>query len=341
LAFPSAARCESWLSAGANLAGDDQRYRWDDYQLGFRRESDADGQRVALRFHTYSLEQPYAGIAPFDGSEPAVELGGHVLLDEVLWLGLSLGLQGSADLDGVVGELVAGRAFATGWGTFTPRVELAREPLTRTALPLSLGLHDHRAEGVLAWRTTGWTAEGGVRGDFWEGDTVPGRVQNAALDTIPETRVITVHAYLLSDREHWLEAGVSAKAAWSSRTTLLPTAIAPVRLYTWYPASAPPALWETALIVRAEGALAEPLHASLQVQLPALSQETRQWETVRQTDWGTGPFEARLALNWLMFPSTSLQFGAMLFAKPWRRWDVLSAGAYRMIAAGLTLEQRI
>jgi hypothetical protein len=342
LAFPSVARCESLaLSAGASLAGDDLHYRWDRYELGLRRETDTTGQRLLLRFHTYSLDEELAGVLPFEGNEPAVELGGHVLLGDVWWLGAAAGLQGSADLEGAVGELIAARAFATsGAGTFTPRLELAREPLAGTALPLSLGLTSYRGVAALAWRATGWTAEGGVRGELSEHDTVPGRARNPERDEIDATRVITIYGYTLTDSEHWFDAGLSARAAWSSHNTLLATQLSP-RAYTWYPASAPPFLWETALILRAGGAVLPSLDAALQLQVPALSQETRQWETLRRTYWGTAPLEAKLEASWRMFSATTLRFQAQLFAEPWERWEVFGAQAYHMVSLHLSLEQRI
>ena len=342
LASAGDARADSTLSAGVLLAGDDQVYRWDLYELGWRHSAATSGQRLLLRFHTYSLDEELAGVLPFEGSEPALELGGHVLIDELWWLGASAGLQGSADLEGAVGELIFARALPTGTATvFTPRIELAREPLARTALPLSLGLTSYRLVSALALRTTGWTAEAAARADFWEHDTVPGRTRNPMRDEIAGTRVISVYGHALTDSEHWFDVGLSAKAVWSRDNTLLATALLPVRAYSWYPASAPPFLWETALIARAAGDVLPSLGIALQLQLPALSQETRQWETVQRTYWGTAPLQAELDVSWAMFSNTTLRLGAMLFVEPWERWDVFGPYAYRMASLHVSIEQRI
>jgi hypothetical protein len=165
LGRPASARAEVVLSGGAQLSGDNEGYRWDRYQLKLEHLDDSGGLRLALRWHTYSLRDEFAGVLPFEGQEPAYELGGHLLLGH-WWLAAAAGIQGTYDLDGATAKLVVARAIPVGEHTFTPRVELARMPLSETALPLSLGLLTHRLDGVLAWRTKDWTAEGGVRLDF-------------------------------------------------------------------------------------------------------------------------------------------------------------------------------
>jgi hypothetical protein len=235
---------------------------------------------------------------------------------------------------------VIARALPSGAGTFTPRVELARGPLADIPLPLSLALTSHRIEALLAWRTEGWIAEGGGRVDLWEAAQVPGRVQNPALEGIDANRVTTVYAYALTQRGGWFDGGLAAKAAWSSHNTLLATRVSPSWAYSWYPASAPPFAVETAVVLRAQGHPSSSLELTLQVQLPALSQETRQWESVRETSWGTAPWEARLRTSWLFLSATAVVLDAYLFAKPWERWDPLGAGAYRMASAQISLQQR-
>jgi hypothetical protein len=339
LALPAAGSAQLSLTGGALLSGDDQGFRSHQYRLELRRETPGDGQRLSLRFHTYALEEEIAGVLPFAGQEPAAELSGHVLLG-LFWLGAAAGLQGTADLDGATGKLVVARAIPAGSSTFTPRVELAREPLAFSALPLSLALMSYRAEALLAFRAPVVLAEGGLRMDFWEGDTQPGRTRYTALDTIDPTRVTTVHGYALTAWDSWFNLGLAAKAAWSSRNTLLLSALQPPA-YTWYPAAAPPFLWETGIAVRASGEVTESLEVSSQLLLPVLSQEVRQWETLRQTAWGTGPFEAKLDVEWWVFSMTAVQLRAQLFAKPWQDWRFFDRTAYRNLTLQLFLEQRI
>ena len=123
----------------------------------------------------------------FRGSEPAVEIGGH-LLAERNWFAASAGFQGVPDLSHATGSLTLARAFPSSLGTLTPRLVAARGPLATFPLPLSLGLFSKRGEAVLAWRASSWMAEGGARVDSWEAGTVPGRVQNAALTAIEPGR---------------------------------------------------------------------------------------------------------------------------------------------------------
>lgn len=338
LGASAVARAETSLRAGALLARDDQGFRWDQYDLELRREVETAGQWLALRFHTYGLDEEIAGILPFDGTEPAVRVGGH-LLHDLWWFAVSAGIQGTADLEGAVGEFVIARAIPAGDITFTPTLELAREPLAYTALPLSLGLLSHRAEALLAWRSPQWTGELAGRVELWESDMIPGRAQNPVLDVIEANRIAMVHGYVLSDWEHWFDLGLAAKAAWSEHSTMFLTTLRPAPTYTWYPASAPPFVWETALVLRAAGQLADPLEISLQLQVPLASQETRQWEMLRRTYWGTAPYEGKLQVSWSVVDGTTLHLHALVFAKPWEQWDITAPGTYRQGSLQLSLEQ--
>lgn len=337
---PAVARAESSLGAGVMLAGDDQGFRWDRYEVELRRDRPDSGQWLAVRFYTFELGQAIAGVLPFDGAEPAAELGGHVL-HGAWWLLGSIGFQGSVDADGATGKLVVARALLAGSSTLTPRLEIAREPLSLTALPLSLGLSKFRFDALLAWRAPSWTAEGGARVELWESALLPGRTENPALDHVEPNRNTIAHAYALSDLRGWCDVGVAAKAAWSRENTMLLTGVASAPTYTWYPASAPPFLWETALVLRARGQLAEPVELSVQVQLPMLSQETREWDGLRRTYWGSAPFEGKLEARWRAFSATALKADAAIFAKPWERWDVFSDQAYRQGALHFSIEQRL
>jgi hypothetical protein len=335
-----AAQAEVSVAGSGLLSGDEWGFRLEEYGLDVGHTAEASGQRLALRWYRYALTEELEGILPFSGHEPAAEVGAHVLQD-LWWLSAAAGVQGTLDIEGVTGELTVARAIPDGRATFTPRMELAREPLAMTALPLSLGLLSHRAQAALEWRVPGVVAEGGARADFWEGDTVVGRVRNSARDRISALPIITGYAYVVSDGGGWLDAGLTAKVAAASRNTLLATQLSPERHYTWYPASAPPFVWETSAVLRLHGELAAALQAKLQLQLPLVSQETRQWESVQVTSWGTAPYEAQLDIEWFFLAATSLQLMAKLFTKPWQSWDALSDGAYRQASVRVAVEQRI
>lgn len=335
-----AARAQSTVSASVQAARDDQGYRLERYQARWGREAPADGQRLAVRWDQYALPDEFAGVRPFRGGEPAVELGGH-LLRGLWWVGAAAGFQGRPALRALAGELILARAFpTTGAGTFTPRLEVARAPLAAAALPLSLGLLSNRGQALLGWRTEGWLAEGGLRVDLWDAGTLPGRVRNGALDTVEANRITILHGYLLTQRERWLDLGLAAKAAWARHNTLVATQLQPWE-YSWYPASAPPFAWETALVLRAQARPAASFAAALQLQLPVLSRETRQWESFRQSDWGTAPYEGKLEVTWSFLASTAVRVDAAVFAKPWEGWNPWGAGAYRQATVRLSLEQRI
>jgi hypothetical protein len=333
-------RSESSLAAGGLAARDDQGFASDWIHAEWLRDEPSSGHRLTVGWYRYSLDQNFSGVLPFEGSHAAVELGGH-LMRGLWWYGAAVGFHGTPGLDGATGRLVLARAFPTSLGTVTPRLEAAREPLATSALPLSLALFSERVQAALGWRGSGWSGEGGVRLDRWESATVAGRVQNAALDTIAATRITTVYGYALSEGDGWLHAGLVAKATWASPNTLLATQIEPSWAYSWYPASAPAFAWETALVVRAAGRPAPTLEASLQLQLPALSRETRQWESLQKSYWGTAPLEALLEGSWLVLSSTAVQVRALFFAKPWERWNVVGAGAYRQATVELSLKQSI
>jgi hypothetical protein len=334
------AQAQSSLSASVLAARDDQGYLWDRYQARWDRQAESDGQRLSVGWHRYALDQEFAGVRPFAGGEPAIELGGH-LLRGLWWTSAAVGLQGEPAWRAITGELVLARAFLTSAGTFTPRLEAARTPLALAALPLSLGLLGNRGQALLNWRTPGWVAEGGLRVDLWDAATVPGRVRNGALDRVEANRITILHGYLLTQRERWVDFGLAAKAAWARHNTLLATQLSPGWQYSWYPASAPPFAWETALVVRAQARPAPSLAAALQLSLPVLSRETRQWEAYRESAWGTAPFEGKLEASWFFLASTAVQIDAAVFAKPWEGWKPWGAGAYRQATVGLSLKQRI
>lgn len=342
-AVPPALQAQVSLGAGATLSGDDQGFRSHQYRLELARATPTDGQRLSLRWHTYSLDPELDGVLPFDGHEPAAELSGHVMLG-LFWLAAAVGMQGTLDLEGTTGKLVLARAIPTDSTTLTPRLEVAREPLASSALPLSLGLTRLRGEALLALRAPVMTGEAGVRVELWEDDVQRGRTRNPARDPIASNRVTTLHGYALSAWEHWFNLGIAAKAAWARDDTLLLTGLQPAA-YSWYPASAPPWLWETSVVLIAKGELTRSLELTTQAQLPALSQELRQWETLRRTYWGTAPFEAKLELRWSLFESTpestTVLFSGQLFAKPWEHWSFFDDSAYRMLTLQLFLEQRI
>jgi hypothetical protein len=335
----SASAAESALSAGVLASGDDQGYRWNHYQLEWGLEGDTAGLQATARWHQYSLDRRLAGVLPFAGAEPAVQLGGH-LLQGLWWLSAAAGFQGTADLAGATGQLLIARAIPVGAGAVTPKLELARGAVAMTALPLSLGMASDRAQLLIAARGPGFTGEGGLRLERWEPGDRPGRVMNPAMTSIEETRIATVHGYLLTDGG-WFNCGLAGKVARASRSTLVATETDPAWQYSWYPASAAPFAWESALVLRAQGNLAAALKAELQVQLPALSRETRQWDSLRRSYWGTAPYEGRLQATWSMLPLTSLQLSGSVFAKPWEGWDPFGPGAYRMASFQLSLRQAL
>jgi len=339
-ACPSSGRAEVSIAGSALLAGDEWGYRQEQYGVELERTTETSGQSLALRFHRYALHAPLEGIYAFSGNEPAARLGAHVL-DGLWWISAAAGLQGTLDFEGATGELIVARAVPAGDHTFTPRLELAREPLSLSPLPMSLGLHSHRAQAALMWRTKSVVAEAGARVDFWEGDTVLGRVRNSARDRISANRIATGYAYFITDSESWLDGGLSAKVASAEHNTLLATQLVPERRYTWYPASAPVFVWETSAIIRLHAALGESIDTKLQLGLPLLSQETRQWDAVRVTSWGTAPYEAELDVEWHVLADTSLQLQGKVFIKPWESWDALGDGAYRQGSVRIALEQRI
>lgn len=339
VAVAATAGAQSSVSAGALSSGDDQGFRWDQYQVELQRAAGNAGQWLVLRFHRYSLAGELAGVLPFHGSEAAGELGGHVLLGS-LWLSASAGFQGSVDWSGIMGKLAVANAFTSGASSFTPRFELAREPLGLSALPLSFGLAKQRADAVLAWRAPGVTAEGGARIELWASGTLPDRVRNPERDFIEGNRITLLHAYVLSDFGHWFDCGLAARALWSERSTLMLTGLNPAT-YTWYPASAPPRALESALILRAAGRPVQPLELTLQLQLPLVSQEVREWEGLRRAYWGSAPFEAKLGARWAIFEGTTIEIDALAFARPWEHWDVVSGGAYQQASVQLGVEQRL
>jgi hypothetical protein len=169
---------------------------------------------------------------------------------------------------------------------------------------------------------------------------LPDRVQNPDRDFIDGNRIALLHAYVLSDFEHWFDCGFAARALWSERSTLMLTGLAPAA-YTWYPASAPPRALESALILRAEGQPVQPLVLTLQLQLPLLSQELREWEGVRRAYWGSAPFEAKLGARWVILETTTIEIDALVFARPWEHWGVLSEGAYQQGSLHFGVEQRL
>jgi hypothetical protein len=327
------------LSAGAQAAGDDQGYRWNRYQLGWDLQAPSFGLQAAARWHEYSLDQPLAGVFAFAGGEPAVQVGGHVLAG-LWWFSAAAGFQGTADVQGATGEMMIARAIPIGSGALTPKLEVARGSVAQSALPLSLGMVSDRAQALAAVRGPGWMGEGGLRLERWEAADRPGRVQNPAMVTIEETRIAALHGYLLTDGG-WFNCGLAGKVARANRSTLVATGTDPSWQYSWYPASAAPFAWESALVLRAQGHLADSLKAEVQLQLPALSRETRQWESLRQSYWGTAPYEGRLQASWLMLPMTSLELSGSVFAKPWQGWDPFGLGAYRMASFQLSVKQSL
>jgi hypothetical protein len=334
------ARAEAAVDAGALASADNQGYAWQRYQAQWVHDDPAWGQRVSARWHHYSLRDGFAGVVPFDGAEPAVEVAAH-LLAGFWWLGAAAGFQGRPDLAGATGALVVARAFPGDTGTLTPRLEAARESLAAIPLPLSLGLTSDRAQAALGWKAAGWTAELGARLDVWEAASAAGRVQNPMLERVDGNRIFTGYGYALTQGEGWLDVGLAGKIARADHNTLLATQVAPSWQYSWYPASAPPFAWEVAAVVRAHGHPIPSVELALQAQLPAVSRETRQWESVQESAWGTAPWEARLQASWLFLAATALQLDAGFFAKPWERWDAFGAGAYRMATAQVSLRQSL
>jgi hypothetical protein len=334
------ARSESSLGTSVVMSGDDRGFRWDRYELALRRETPEQAQWLSARFHSYSLAEELAGVLPFDGSEPAGEIGAH-LLQGWWWLLGAVGFQGNIEASGATGKLIVARAIPAGTSTLTPRLEAAREPLALTALPLSLGLSKYRFDAVLAAGGDAWKAEGGARLELWEEGHLPGRTRNPALDAIAANRSALLHAYGMLALGRSIDVGLAARAAWAARSTMLLTESTPVPVYTWYPASAPPFEWATAAVLDARGRPAEPLEIGARLQLPLLSRETRDWEGVRRPFWGSAAFEGRLDASWKLLSGTTLQLDAAIFVKPWASWDVLSHEAYRQGLVRLSLEQRL
>jgi hypothetical protein len=335
------ARAELSITGSGFLGADEWGYRQEEYGLDLAHEAETSGQLLALRFYRYALDDELEGVLPFSGHEPAARLRAHALLDDALWLLAGTGLQGTLDFDGLTGELIAAYAIAAGDHVLTPRIELAREPLAASPLPLSLGLHSHRVQGALAWKSAGLVAEGGARIDLWEGDTVPDRARNSARDRIQPNRITTGYGYVITESESWLDAGLAAKVSAAERNTLLPTQLVPERRYTWYPASVPPLAFETSAIVRVQSKRDEPLEVKLQLGLPLVSRELREWEGVRVASWGTAPYEAAFDAKWRARGDTSLLLQAKLFIKPWESWDAIGDGAYRYASVRVALEHRI
>jgi hypothetical protein len=340
LVFARGVAAESLLSASALAARDEQGFSLERYEAQWARETPSAGQHLWARWHQYALGEEFAGVLPFEGSEAAAQLGGH-LMAGYWWFGAAAGFQGQPDRRGATGEAIVARGFPTmRAGTFTPRLEVARGPLAMAALPLSLGIVSDRAQAVLGWRTDGWTGELGARVELWESVTLHGRVRNPALDVIEENRLALGYGYLITQGPGWFDWGLSAKVAWAEHSTLVATQLLPSWRYSWYPASAPPFAWETALVLRAHGDTPS-LGASLQVQLPAASRETRQWDGVRQSAWGTAPLEGKLEAHWWFLSATAVQLDGTIFAKPWENWRVWGRGAYRQATLQVSLKQRI
>jgi hypothetical protein len=122
---------------------------------------------------------------------------------------------------------------------------------------------------------------------------------------------------------------------------MLLTALTPEPTYTWYPASAPPMAWETALVLRAFGQVAKPFELTCQLQLPLLSRETREWDGVRRSYWGRAPFEGKLLARWAVLSATNVELEARFFARPWEHWEVFGDAAYRQGSLRLSVEQRL
>jgi hypothetical protein len=332
-------RADAGLSASVLAARDDQGFQLERYEARWWHEAPASGQRLSAHVHQYALTDEFAGVLPFHGVQPAAEAAAH-LLRGLWWMSAAAGFEAEPDLHGATGEAVLARALPSGAGTLTPRLELARAPLALTPLPLSLGLLSERAQAILDWRAEAWTAQAGLRVDWWESAQLAGRVRNAALDRIEANRVDIAYAYALSESGTWFDAGLSGKMARAQHGTLLPTELQPWQ-YTWYPASAPPFAWETAVVVRAQGHPTSSLQLLSQVQVPVVSRETRQWDSVRRSDWGTAPLEAKLHASWSFLATTALELDATVFAKPWKGWDYLGAGAYRQGSLALSITRRI
>lgn len=318
----------------------------DDYNLATTRlgaelaqTRDQLGWFLRGRWYSYSLDEDLVGIHPFTGSEPAVELGGHWLAGS-WWLSGAAGVQGSLSGSDAIGNVVLARAFAWDTGTLTPRLDVGHRPLALSALPLSLALKAHRVEAALAWRSAGWIGEMAVRVDWWNAMTAKGRVENPALTDIPANRRALLSAYLIS-QGWWLQGGLVAKVQNGQRNTLLATQITPVYAYTWYPVSMPLWAWEASAIARAVGRPCPSLQALLQIQIPVVSREMRQWESTEQWSWGTAAWEAKAELTWDMTETTQISAGAVLFAKPWANWNVVGQDGYRQIALQAGITQRL
>jgi hypothetical protein len=318
----------------------------DDYHLGTMRVgADLAGGGPELgwilrgRWYSYSLDRDLVGIRPFSGSEPAAELSGH-WLDGLWWIAGKAGFQGTTDSAGAVGSLILARAFVFEAGTLTPHLDVGRQPFALSALPLSLGLTAWRAEAALAWRASKSLGELVVRTDRWEAMTVPGRVENPVLATIPANRRTMASAYLIS-QGFWLQGGALAKVQHAQSNTLVATQITPDYRYTWYPVSIPLWAWEAAVIGRVAGRPLEPLEMLLQVQIPLVSRETRRWESSEQSSWGTAAWEAKAEAAWNMTRTTRVFVAGALFAKPWANWDVVGSDAYRQVSLQAGITQRL
>ncbi len=297
------------------------------------------GWRLRGRWYVYSLDRDLVGIRSFSGAEPAAELGAHWLSGS-WWLSGTAGLQGTLSSADAVGNVVLARALALDEGTLTPRVDVGRRPLALSSLPLSLGLKAYGVEGALAWRSPGWIGELAGRVDWWDATTVEGRVENPALATIPANRRTLASAYLIS-QGCWLQGGLLAKVQNGQRNTLLATQTTPDYAYTWYPISMPVWAWEAAAIGRVTGRPFASLQALLQVQIPFVSREMRQWEWAEQWAWGTAAWEAKAELTWDMTETAQVTFGGVLFAKPWSNWDVSGGDGYRQISLQAGITQRL
>jgi hypothetical protein len=331
------ARAEYSAKVAANLELDDYRYRTEEFRLELRRTGKASGQWLSARFYDYALSEELAGIRAFSGREAAASAGAHALFG-LFWLGASAGFQGTLDLDGATASIVLARAFPSETTKFTPKLELAREPLSLTPLPLSLGSMSRRAELALDFELPVVRGTAAGRFAMSEPSDSPGRTENPDRDAIAANRSLVLYGYALAALGPWFSPGLSGKVAWAEHNTLLLTGFTPAPSYTWYPVKAPPFAWEVALVLRAAGKLAEPVDVALQLKLPLASEEIRQWESVRLRFFGTAPFEARLEASWLL-DDTVLRLQASAFAEPWENWDVTAAEAYRQGSAELAVEQ--
>ncbi|HEX2659866.1 MAG TPA: hypothetical protein VHU40_16395 [Polyangia bacterium] len=334
-----AAQSDTLLSAGAIASGDNQNFRWQQAQADWRHEGEGSGQRLTVRGQQYALQEPFAGIRAFDGREGGFEAAAHVMAG-LWWFEGSGGFQGESDRHDTLGGLTMARAIPAGAGTFTPRVSVSRGPVGFSPVPLSLGMFSDRVEAAVSWRAGGWLAEVSYRLDLWEATRASGRVANGALDVIPSNRIQFVQGYVLSQGTYF-DWGLAGKAIWSQHGTLAATQWWPSYQYTWYPAYAPPFAWESALVMRVHARAERPFTVSAQVQLPLVSRETRQWDAVRVSSWGTAPFEAKGLARWSFLPSTAVQLSGTFFAKPWERWNPVGVGAYLQASVGLGLEQKI